>query len=231
MSEKSTTKPEKRAIILLSGGLDSTTVIHIAQDQGFTPLALSFNYGQRHFIELEAAAKIVESVPGAGHMVVRVDSGLFQGTALVGKEIEVPTEREIDDSIPVTYVPARNILFLSHALALAESLEIRDIFLGVNALDYSGYPDCRPDFIEAFEKMANLGMKAGVEGKPLQIHTPLIKMTKADIIREGMHLGVDYSLTCSCYNPGPKGEPCKKCDSCVLRAKGFADAGFADPLF
>ncbi len=221
---------EKQALVLLSGGLDSTTVLHIALEQGFRPHAISFEYGQRHVAELNSAKRIIAAVPRAVHTVIRLDPGLFRGTALVGDLIDVPRDREIDEEIPVTYVPARNILFLSHALAIAESHDARDIFLGVNALDYSGYPDCRPEFLEAFERMAALGMKTGVQGRPVKLHAPLVEMTKADIIREGLRLNIDYSLTSSCYEPDEHGKPCGRCDSCVLRAKGFAEAGVPDPL-
>lgn len=217
------------AIVLLSGGLDSATVLAIAASQAARLHALSFDYGQRHAAELQMARRLVAHA-GCEHSVVRLDSTLFRGTALVGDSVAVPTNREIDDSIPVTYVPARNILFLSHALVLAESRNISHIFLGVNALDYSGYPDCRPEFIEAFETMAALGMKTGVEGSPVKIHAPLIELTKADIIRRGLELGVDYSMTSSCYQPDTHGRPCRRCDSCVLRARGFDELGVEDPL-
>ena len=227
-----------RAIILLSGGLDSATVLHIARERGLELYAISFNYGQRHLVELEAARRLASAAGVVEHKIIRVDPALFQGTALVNREIEVPRDRDLsedesgteDEEIPVTYVPARNILFLSHALAMAESYEIGHIFLGINALDYSGYPDCRPDFLEAFERMAALGMKTGVQGNPLKMHAPLIEMTKTQIIQEGLRLGVDYGLTTSCYNPSEKGEPCGHCDSCQLRLKGFAGAGEKDPL-
>ncbi len=216
------------AIVLLSGGLDSTTVLYLMLEMGRRPLAVSFDYGQRHRIELEAAARIAAAT-NAAHIVLRLDPELFRGTALVGDAVAVPKDRAIDDQVPVTYVPARNILFLAHALALAESYGILNIFLGVNALDYSGYPDCRPEFIAAFETMAGLGMKTGQDGRPVRIHAPLIRMSKADIVREGLRLGIDYAQTISCYDPGENGRPCGRCDSCVLRAKGFAEAGAVDP--
>jgi len=218
------------AVILLSGGLDSATVLAIARERGFSLHALSFRYGQKHQIELECAKRIAQRERCASHRTVDIDPGLFQNTALVNGEIPVPTHRNIDDSIPVTYVPARNILFLSHALSLAESIGARHIFIGANAIDYSGYPDCRPEFLRSFEQTANLGTKAGVSGDPFTIEAPLIDLTKGAIIREGIRLGVDYSLTNSCYNPDPDGTPCNECDSCVLRRKGFEEAGLADPL-
>lgn len=218
------------AINLLSGGLDSVTVLHIARAQGFSPIALSFRYGQRHIFELTRAAELCREL-GVEHIVLNLDPGLFAGaTALVGESQAIPVDRPIDDSIPSTYVPARNILFLAHALALAETRGAYDIFIGVNALDYSGYPDCRPEFIAAFETMANLGMKSGAEGRPLRIHAPLAEMNKAQIIQAGLKLGVDYARTSSCYQPDAAGRPCGRCDSCVLRARGFAGAGLPDPL-
>jgi 7-cyano-7-deazaguanine synthase len=221
---------ENRAVVLLSGGLDSATVLAIACSQKFETYALSFDYGQRHRTELSAAARIANACGVARHQVVKFDLRAFGGSALTGA-IEVPKHRELDDSIPVTYVPARNTIFLSFALAWAEVLESHHIFIGVNALDYSGYPDCRPEFIRAFEKLANLATKSGVSGGGrLTIHAPLISMTKADIIRKGLELKVDYALTSSCYDPSPEGEPCGGCDSCRLRAKGFAEVGIADPL-
>ena len=221
---------EANAIVLLSGGLDSATVLYIARDRGLKPFTVSFDYGQRHRVELEMAAALSREAKCPAHIALRLDSNLFRGTALVGSDVPVPQAREIDDSIPVTYVPARNILFLSHALALAESYKIESIFIGVNALDYSGYPDCRPEFLDAFEKMAAIGMKTGQDGRPIKIEAPLVTMSKADIIREGTRLGVDYGRTSSCYDPDPNGKPCGKCDSCQLRAKGFAEAGLDDPL-
>ena len=223
----------QKAVVLLSGGLDSTTSMAIARSQGFRLFALSFNYGQRHSIELESAAKIAKSLGAEQHLVLEINMRAIGGSALTD-HIEVPKERSTRDmssGIPSTYVPARNTIFLSFALAWAEVLEAQDIFIGVNALDYSGYPDCRPEYIESFEKMANLATKAGVEGRlRIKIHAPLISMTKADIIHAGLELGVDYSLTHSCYDPDVSSLPCGKCDSCLLRLKGFADAGATDPL-
>jgi 7-cyano-7-deazaguanine synthase len=223
----------KRAVVLLSGGLDSSTVLAIAKSEGYELHALSFSYGQRHVIELEAARRVAASIGVADHRIAAIDLRVFGGSALTA-DIEVPKGRntaEMDHGIPITYVPARNTIFLSFALAWAEVLGSSDIFIGVNALDYSGYPDCRPEFIEAFEKMANLATKAGVEGRQaLKIHTPLIALTKAQIVRRGIELGVDYSLTSSCYDPSPTGEPCGECDSCLLRQKGFHENGIEDPL-
>ena len=228
------TSPTQRpAVILLSGGLDSTTVLAMAKAQGFAPYALSFRYGQRHEQELRAAEAVVAHRGVARHVVATIDLREFGGSALTA-DIDVPKGRSADDmshGIPVTYVPARNTVFLSFALAWAETLGASDIFVGVNALDYSGYPDCRPEYIAAFEAMANLATKAGVEGTTrLKIHAPLMQMNKAQIIAEGQRLGVDYALTSSCYDPGPAGRPCGGCDSCLLRAKGFAEAGAVDPL-
>ena len=224
---------KKRAVVLLSGGLDSATVLAIARSQEYELYALSFSYGQRHIFELEAAARVASSIGIAAHRTAVVDLRVFGGSALTD-DIAVPKGRtagEMSHGIPITYVPARNTIFLSFALAWAEVLGASDIFIGVNALDYSGYPDCRPEFIEAFEKMANLATKAGVEGRQaLKIHTPLIAMSKAEIIRKGMELGVDYSLTSSCYDPSPSGDPCGSCDSCLLRQKGFSENGIEDPL-
>jgi 7-cyano-7-deazaguanine synthase len=224
---------KNKAVILLSGGLDSATVLAIARSEGYETYALSFSYGQRHAWELEAARRVAAALGAAEHRVASIDLRVFGGSALTD-QIEVPKGRateEMAQGIPVTYVPARNTIFLSFALAWAEVLGSNDVFIGVNALDYSGYPDCRPEFIEAFEKMANLATKAGVEGRQkLKIHTPLIAMTKAQIIRRGMELGVDYGLTSSCYDPSPAGEPCRQCDSCLLRQKGFHECGIEDPL-
>lgn len=223
-----------RAVVLLSGGLDSTTVLAIAREQGFEPYALSFHYGQRHIQELVAAESVARSQGVVKHVVAQIDLREFGGSALTA-DIAVPKGRtavDMSDGIPITYVPARNTVFLSFALAWAETLGASDIFIGVNALDYSGYPDCRPEYIAAYETMANLATKAGVEGiQKLKIHTPLISLTKAQIVQEGMRLGVDYSETSSCYDPGEDGKPCGACDSCVLRAKGFAEAGLKDPLY
>ena len=222
-----------KAVVLLSGGLDSATVLAIARAEGYAPCAISFRYGQRHVFELERAAEVAQSLGAAAHVTVDIDLRQFGGSALTA-DIDVPKDRSMDEmshGIPITYVPARNTIFLSFALAWAETLGASDIFVGVNALDYSGYPDCRPEYIEAFERMANLATRAGVEGtQKLKIHAPLISMTKAQIIRRGLELGVDYAITSSCYDPGPQGRPCGKCDSCQLRAKGFAQAGSPDPL-
>jgi len=222
-----------KAVVLLSGGLDSTTVLAIAKAEGHDVYALSFAYGQRHSWELECA-RVVARVGGAKeHRTATIDLRAFGGSALTA-DIDVPkgrTPEEMSSGIPITYVPARNTIFLSYALAWAEVLGSSDIFIGVNALDYSGYPDCRPEFIAAFERMANLATKAGVEGRQaLTIHAPLISLTKAEIIRKGLELGVDYSLTSSCYDPSPTGQPCGGCDSCVLRQKGFRENGLVDPL-
>jgi 7-cyano-7-deazaguanine synthase len=226
-------KTGKKAVVLLSGGLDSATVLAIARGQGYALYALSFSYGQRHILELEAAARVAASMGVAAHKVAQIDLRIFGGSALTD-DIAVPKGREIGEmshGIPITYVPARNTIFLSFALAWAEVLGSSDIFIGVNALDYSGYPDCRPEFIEAFEKMANLATKAGVEGRQaLKIHTPLIAMSKAEIIARGIELSVDYGLTSSCYDPSATGQPCGECDSCLLRKKGFSENGREDPL-
>lgn len=221
------------AVVLLSGGLDSATVLAVARAEGFTPYALSFRYGQRHGIELDAARRVAEAQGVARHVIADIDLRVFGGSALTDN-IAVPKNRDLDepdDRIPVTYVPARNTIFLSFALAWAEVLGAADIFIGVNALDYSGYPDCRPDYLSAFEEMARLATRAGVEeGRRFRVHAPLLNLTKADIIRLGAELGVDYGLTSSCYDPGADGLPCGQCDSCQLRARGFAEAGIADPL-
>jgi 7-cyano-7-deazaguanine synthase len=219
--------PDK-AVILYSGGLDSTTCMAIACSQGFSPYAISFSYGQRHAVEMELAKKTARTVGAVDHLVVEFDYRKVGGSALTS-DVAVPKDG-VGSDIPVTYVPARNTIFLSFALGWAEVLGARDIFIGVNALDYSGYPDCRPEYIAAFEKMANLATKAGVEGNGFRIHTPLIALTKADIIRKGLSLGVDYSLTHSCYDPTPAGLACGLCDSCRLRLKGFAEAGLKDPV-
>jgi 7-cyano-7-deazaguanine synthase len=218
---------------LLSGGLDSATVLAIARSEGFEPYALSFSYGQRHVWEVEAAKRVAASVGAVEHRIASIDLRVFGGSALTA-DIDVPKGRDTDamaQGIPITYVPARNTIFLAFALAWAEVLGSSDVFIGVNALDYSGYPDCRPEFIEAFERMANLATKAGVEGRQrLRIHTPLIALSKAQIIARGIELGVDYGLTSSCYDPSPKGVPCGECDSCLLREKGFRENGIEDPL-
>ncbi len=224
----------KKAVVLLSGGLDSATVLAIAKREGYAPYALSFSYGQRHAWELEAAKHVAASLGAVEHRIATIDLRIFGGSALTA-EIDVPKGRATDEmshGIPITYVPARNTIFLSFALAWAEVLDASDVFIGVNALDYSGYPDCRPEFIRAFETMANLATKAGVEGRQhLKIHTPLMAMTKAQIIAKGIELGIDYGLTSSCYDPSPTGEPCGQCDSCQLRLKGFRENGIEDPLF
>jgi 7-cyano-7-deazaguanine synthase len=221
----------KRAVVLLSGGLDSATAATIAKSEGYELYAISFDYGQRHAREIDSARAVAESLGVAGHLVVRFDLRGIGGSALTD-EIEVPLDRETDEmagSIPVTYVPARNTIFLSFALGYAESLGAFDIFLGVSAVDYSGYPDCRPEFLASFEQTANLATKAGVEGKGMfRIHAPLVDLSKADTIRRGLDLGVDYSLTWSCYLGGER--PCGRCDSCKLRLAGFAAAGVVDPL-
>lgn len=220
----------KKAVVLYSGGLDSTTCMAIARADGFEPYALSFAYGQRHSVELEKAREYAPQIGAVDHRVVQVDLRQFGGSALTD-DIEVPKDQLAEDKIPITYVPARNTIFLSFALGWAEVLGAYDIYIGVNALDYSGYPDCRPEFISAFENMANLATKAGVEGdSPYTIHTPLIQLSKAEIIRTGMDLGVDYKLTHSCYDPTPAGIACGRCDSCLLRLKGFREAGVADPV-
>jgi len=221
----------KRAVVLLSGGLDSATTLAIATDQGFSCYAISFRYGQRHAIELDAARAVAESLGARAHVEVEIDLRLFGGSALTS-DIAVPkhdSADELDDGVPVTYVPARNTVFLSFALAWAETLQADDLFIGVNALDYSGYPDCRPEYIDAFEKMANLATARSVEGHRLHIHTPLIDLTKGATIRRGLKLGVDYGLTRSCYDPSAAGEACGHCDSCLLRLRGFEEAGLADP--
>ena len=228
MSEQGTQRP---AVVLLSGGLDSTTVAAMAREQGYAVHALSFDYGQNHKVELDAARRVAEALGLARHVIAKVDLRTFGGSALTSDQ-PVPKHRSaeaIGQGVPATYVPARNTVFLSLALALAETIDATDIFIGVNALDYSGYPDCRPEFIEAFERMANLGTKMGTEGRAIRIHTPLIRLTKREIVEEGQRLGVDYSITTTCYDPGAKGEGCAACDACLLRLKGFAEAGLRDP--
>jgi len=225
-------KMDRPAVVLLSGGLDSTTVLAIARSEGFTPYALSFRYGQRHAVELAAASRVAEAQGVARHVIADIDLRVFGGSALTA-DFEVPKHDdvdEVDESIPLTYVPARNTIFLSFALAYAETIGASDVFIGVSALDYSGYPDCRPEYIEAYEAMANLATRAGVEGHQLKIHTPLIEMTKGQTVELGLKLGVDYGLTSSCYDPDGDGRPCGQCDSCLLRRKGFAEAGTEDPL-
>jgi 7-cyano-7-deazaguanine synthase len=222
-----------KAVVLLSGGVDSTTTLAIARSQGFEPYALTLAYGQRHAGEIEAARRVARELGVTRHVVTTIDLRAFGGSALTD-DIAVPKDRsaaEMGEGIPVTYVPARNTVFLSFALAWAETLGARDIFIGVNALDYSGYPDCRPAFIEAFQRMANLATKAGVEGTDgFRVHTPLIALSKAEIIRRGLELGVDYARTTSCYDPSPDGAACGHCDACALRLKGFAEAGVMDPI-
>ena len=221
----------KCAVVLLSGGLDSATTLAICRRDGFEPYALSFAYGQRHKLELNAAKRIAAALGAREHRTAKIDLRVFGGSALTD-DIDVPKNRESDSEseIPVTYVPARNTIFLSYALAWCEVLGAADIFIGANAIDYSGYPDCRPEFISAFERMANVATKAGVEGTRFNIHAPLISMSKAEIIRKGMELGVDFSLTHSCYDPGADGVACGECDSCRLRLEGFRAAGLVDPI-
>ena len=224
----------KRAVILLSGGLDSATVLAIAQSEGYQTYAMSFRYGQRHAFELECAERVAARANVKQHTVVQIDLRPFGGSALTTEGIAVPKGRTVDamsQDIPITYVPARNTIFLSFALAWAETLGASDVFIGVNALDYSGYPDCRPEYVEAFQRMANLATRAGVEGsQKLIIHTPLIQLTKGQIVRRGLDLGVDYSLTSTCYDPSPDGKACGQCDACILRLKGFAENGVPDPV-
>ena len=221
----------RRAVVLLSGGLDSYTAAAVAKRDGFALCALSFNYGQRHVLELEASRAVAKALGVERHLELNLDLTKIGGSALTSSQIDVPKDQPIDPNvIPSTYVPARNTIFLSVAMGWAEVLGAFDLFIGVNALDYSGYPDCRPEFIRAFEQLARLATKAGVEGRPLTVHTPLIALSKAEIITIGLSLGVDYALTLSCYDPGPGGRPCGHCDSCRLRAAGFAEAGATDPL-
>jgi 7-cyano-7-deazaguanine synthase len=221
----------KRAVVLLSGGLDSATTLAICRSEGFEPCALSFDYGQRHQLELEAAKRVAASLGAQEHRIALIDLRVFGGSALTD-DIAVPKEREAGNAneIPITYVPARNTIFLSYALAWCEVLGAADIFIGANAIDYSGYPDCRPEFISAFERLANVATKSGVEGTTLQIHAPLISMSKAEIIRKGTELGVDFALTHSCYDPSSDGVACGECDSCRLRLQGFREAGLTDPI-
>lgn len=228
------TNNQKKAVVLLSGGLDSTTCLAICKEAGFVPYAISFRYGQRHAIELERAKQIARDAQVAEHAIIQLDLGGFGGSALTDTNLEVPkhdSADELSQEIPLTYVPARNTVFLSYALAWAEVLGALDIYIGVNALDYSGYPDCRPEYIRAFETMANLATKSGVEGNRLVIHAPLITWTKSEIIRKGLELGVDYSKTLSCYDPDPQGNPCRHCDSCLLRARGFEQNAMIDPSY
>jgi len=222
----------KRAVILLSGGIDSSTTLAIALAEGYEAYALSFDYGQRHQIETEAARRVANSLGAKEHCVATIDLRIFGGSALTD-DVRVPKQRsetEIAQGVPVTYVPARNTIFLAYALAWAEVILANDIFIGVNAIDYSGYPDCRPEFIEAFENLANIGTKAGVEGRRFHVRTPLIKLSKAEIIRKAVELGIDFSLTHSCYDPTPEALACGECDSCLLRLKGFREAGITDPI-
>ena len=220
-----------RAVVLLSGGMDSTTAGAVAREQGFELYALSFRYGQRHAAELEAATRVARWLGASRHVVLEIDLRAFGGSALTG-DLQVPKDtplERIGDAIPATYVPARNTIFLSFAMGWAEVLGASDIFIGANALDYSGYPDCRPEYIEAFERMANLATRAGVEGRRFRIHTPLIGLTKAEIVKLGQRLDVDYGTTWSCYDPTPDDRPCGRCDACLLREKGFREAGVEDP--
>jgi 7-cyano-7-deazaguanine synthase len=222
----------KNAVVLLSGGLDSTTTLAIARSEGFDCFALSFDYGQRHQVELEASRRVAKALGVKEHRVTRLDPALFRGSALTD-DVAVPkrrTEEQIGQCIPVTYVPCRNLIFLSFAVAWAEVIPATDIFLGINALDYSGYPDCRPEFISAFENLVNLGTKAGQQGARFKIHAPLVSMTKAEIVHKAIDLGVDLSLTHSCYDPSPDGVACGECDACLLRQKGFKEAGHRDPI-
>jgi 7-cyano-7-deazaguanine synthase len=220
-----------KAVVLVSGGMDSATAGAVAREQGFELYALSFSYGQRHAAELDAAKQVAEWLGVRRHLVLEIDLRALGGSALTG-DLPVPKDtplEQIGSSIPPTYVPARNTIFLSFAMGWAEVLEATDIFIGANALDYSGYPDCRPEYLEAFERMANLATRAGVEGRRLRIHTPLIALTKAEIVKLGQRLGVDYGLTWSCYDPTSQGTPCGRCDACLLREKGFREAGTEDP--
>jgi 7-cyano-7-deazaguanine synthase len=223
---------QKKAVVLCSGGIDSTTAMAIAHAEGFEIYSLSFRYGQRHALELQSAYKVSVALGAKKHLIVEIDLAKIGGSALTS-DLELPKGREpeeMEKQIPLTYVPGRNTIFLSYAMAWAEVVEAADIFIGVNAIDYSGYPDCRPEFIQAFEKVANLATKASVEGKiRFKIHVPLIRMTKAEIIRKGVALGVDYSMTHSCYDPSQEGKACGHCDSCILRKKGFQEAGVPDP--
>ncbi len=221
----------QRAVVLLSGGVDSSTTLAVARAAGYECYALTFRYGQRHAAEVEAARAVARRLDAARHVILDIDLRQFGGSALTD-DLAVPKDRPpaaIGQGIPVTYVPARNTIFLAFALAWAEVLSAGDVFIGVNALDYSGYPDCRPEYIAAFQHLAGLATRAGVEGQPLRIHTPLIKLTKREIIEKGLALGLDYALTVSCYDPAPGGEACGRCDACRLRLRGFAEAGVADP--
>lgn len=232
MMSNMSTEEQRSAVVLLSGGLDSTTTLAIAKDEGFKVYAMTFRYGQRHQAEIGAARRIAKRFGVAEHVVMEIDLSLFGGSALTS-DLAVPKGRAVDEmasGIPITYVPARNTIFLSFALAWVEVLKAEDVFIGVNALDYSGYPDCRPEYIEAYQRMANLATREGVEGRQrLTIHTPLIDLTKGEIVRRGLNLGVDYGETCTCYDPSPAGEGCGECDACLLRLKGFAENGLQDP--
>jgi 7-cyano-7-deazaguanine synthase len=221
---------ERKAVVLLSGGLDSATCLLIAREEGFTIYALSFDYGQRHRIELERARELAARYGAREHRVARIDFPAAGASALTDPAIAVPRGSFGREPIPTTYVPARNTLFLAHAVAWGEALGAFDVFIGANALDYSGYPDCRPEFLQSFERTANLGTRAGVEGAAFRIRAPLLRMTKADIVRKAARLGLEFRLTSSCYDPGPDGAPCGSCDSCLLRKKGFEQAGIADPV-
>ncbi|MBM4291912.1 MAG: 7-cyano-7-deazaguanine synthase QueC [Deltaproteobacteria bacterium] len=232
MSDVSVGAQGRPAVVLLSGGLDSSTVLAIARERGFVPYALTFRYGQRHAAELEAARRVAARQGVARHVEAEIDLRVFGGSALTDSSVSVPKARSSEEAaggIPVTYVPARNTIFLSFALAWAEVLEAQDIFIGVNAVDYSGYPDCRPEFVAAYEAMANLATRAGVEGRRVRVHTPLLSMSKAEIVAEGLRLGVDYGLTVTCYDPSAAGEACGECEACALRLRGFAQNGVADP--
>jgi 7-cyano-7-deazaguanine synthase len=224
----------EQAVVLLSGGLDSTTTLAIARAEGYCPHALTFRYGQRHNVEIEAAQRVARAMDVSDHLIVDIDLRRIGGSALTSSDLYVPKDRELEElesGVPVTYVPARNTIFLSFALAWAEVLDAIDIFVGVNAVDYSGYPDCRPEYIEAFERMANLATKKTTESSDrLKIHTPLIQLTKAEIIQRGLELGVDYALSSTCYDPSPEGEACGHCDACLLRLKGFETVGLPDPV-
>ncbi len=218
-----------KAVVLLSGGLDSATSLLIARERGFDLYAISFDYGQRHAIELECARWIASAAGVRAHRVVKIDFPAAGASALTDPSVPVPRHALHREPIPVTYVPARNTIFLAHAVSWGEAISAFDIFIGANALDYSGYPDCRPEFLEAFERTANLGTRAGTEGNRFRVHAPLLRMTKAEIVRRAAELGLDFASTSSCYDPGPRGEPCGACDSCLLRERGFSEAGLVDP--
>jgi 7-cyano-7-deazaguanine synthase len=232
IGQEMTETTKKKAIVLLSGGLDSATTLAIALHEGFECYAMTFRYGQRHQVEIHSACRVATAMKVKEHRIVDIDLASFGGSALTDSSLEIPRDRsDINQEIPITYVPARNTIFLSYTLAWAETLGVFDVFIGVNAMDYSGYPDCRPQFIEAFEKMANLATAAAIEGKgQYHIRTPIIRMTKGQIIQAGTKLGLDYSLTHSCYDPDNEGHACGRCDSCRIRLKGFAEAGLTDPV-